>query len=55
MTNKQERLARLKAERNQLILKVVDKTITKQERLRLTMIRDEIRRLERYFMMRVAE
>ncbi len=54
MTNKQDKLARLKAEQRSLTLKVIEKTITQQERMRLTMIRDEVRRLERYVMMRIA-
>ena len=54
MTNKQERLERLKAEQRSLALKIIEKTITQQERMRLTMIRDEVRRLVRQFMQRIA-
>ena len=43
-----EKLARLKAERKSLSLRVVERIATKAEKMRLTMIRDEIRRLERY-------
>ena len=43
-----EKLARLKAERRTLSLRVVERIATKAEKMRLTMIRDEIRRLERY-------
>lgn len=43
-----EKLARLKSERKSLTLKVVEGIATKAEKMRLTMIRDEIRRLERY-------
>ena len=43
-----EKLARLKSERKSLSLKVVEGLATKNEKLRLTMIRDEIRRMERY-------
>ena len=48
MTNKQQQLERLKSERQYLSLKVIEGIATKAEKLRLTMIRDEIRRLERY-------
>ena len=48
MTDKQEKLARLKAERKTLTLKVVEGIATKAEKIRLRMIRDEVRRLERY-------
>ena len=54
MTSKQERLERLKAEQKSLALKIVEGRITQQERMRLTMIRDEVRRLERQFMQRIA-
>ncbi len=48
MTNRQQQLERLKSERKQLSLRVVEGIATKAEKVRLTMIRDEIRRLERY-------
>ncbi len=48
MTNRQQQLERLKSERQQLSLRVVEGIATKAEKVRLTMIRDEIRRLERY-------
>ncbi len=51
MTNRQQQLERLKSERKSLSLKVVEGLATKAEKLRLTMIRDEIRRLERYVRM----
>ncbi len=43
-----DKLARLKPERRSLTLKVVERIATKAEKMRLTIIRDEIRRLERY-------
>ncbi len=43
-----DKLERLKAERKSLSLKVVEGLATKAEKMRLTMIRDEIRRMERY-------
>ena len=43
-----DKLARLKAERKSLSLRVIERIATKAEKMRLTMIRDEIRRLERY-------
>ena len=46
-----DKLARLKAERKSLSLKVVEGLATKNEKMRLTMIRDEIRRMERYVRM----
>ncbi len=46
-----EKLARLKAERKQLTPRVVERIATKAEKMRLTMIRTEIRRLEHYVRM----
>mgnify|MGYP001601656980 CR=1 len=46
-----DKLERLKAERKSLSLKVVERIATKAEKMRLTMIRDEIRRIERYVRM----
>ena len=43
-----EKLARLKSERKSLSLRVIERIATKAEKMRLTMIRDEIRRMERY-------
>lgn len=54
MSDKQQRLERLKSERKQLTLKHLEGTITQAEKNRLTTIRDEIRRLERQFMQRIA-
>ncbi len=54
MTNKQERLERLKAERKRLSSKAIEGSITQTEKMRLTMVRAEIRILERQFMQRIA-
>ncbi len=51
MTNRQQQLERLNAERKTLSLKIVEGIATKAEKMRLTLIRDEIRRLERYVRM----
>ncbi len=48
MTNRQQQLERLKSERKTLTLRVIEGFATKAEKMRLTLIRDEIRRLERY-------